>query len=286
MPETPYVEGIDIKLEATGEIVSSVDIADTEAREQLEELSDYVNSIFAVELISADDWEALTTEQKQAKGLVAIQNSSTGYIRGDLVNGADYSPIPSLVYSSTRNAGSTGTLSYTFEAYGKYQIIAVALPGDGGAWSENSMFLTHNGLEITDNVYFSSPSYDSSTGTGNLKGLVFKYTEITANNGDTIAFNNGATNRNGGMNLLVLKNADVSSIRLDQSRINNDQSFMINNNSVDYYVEVSKTGYYSGQGSTFGYITLSNVQKNSEPCPSSIYYGISYVILITNRYGN
>ena len=148
------------------------------------------------------------------------------------------------------------------------------------------MFLTHNGLEITDNVYFSSPSYDPSTGTGNGKGLVFKYTEITANNGDTIAFNNGATNRNGGMNLLVLKNADVSGIRLDQSRINNDQSFLINNNSVDYYVEVSKTGYYNGQGSTFGYITLSNVQKNSEPCPSSTYYGISYVILITNRYGN
>lgn len=285
MPETPYVEGIDIKLEATGEIISSVNIADTEARGQLEELSDYVNSIFAVELISADDWEALTTEQKRAKGLVAIQSSSTGYIRGDLVNGADYSPIPSLVHSSTRSAGSTGSLTYTFEEYGTYQIIAVALPGTAG-WSENNMVLTHNGLNIVDNVYFSSPGYDSSTGTGNLKGLVFKYTEISANNGDVLSFNNTVSNQHGGMNLLVLKNADISSIRLDQSRTNNGQSFMINNNSVDYYVEVSKTGYYYSEGSEFGYITLSNVQKTSEPCPSSIYYGISYVMLVTNYYGN
>lgn len=284
MPETPYFEGIDIK-SATGQIISSVDIADTEAREQLDELSDYVNSIFAVELISADDWEALTTEQKRAKGLVAIQSSSTGYIRGDLVNGADYSPIPSLVHSSTRNAGSTGALTYTFEEYGTYQIIAVALPGES-SWSENNMILRHNNLDIVDNVYFSSPSYDPSTGTGNLKGLVFKYTEITANSGDILSFNNTAISQHGGMNLLVLKNADISGIRLDQSRTNNDQTFMINNNNVDYYVEVSKTGYYNGQGDTFGYIALSNVQKNSEPCPNGTWYGISYVMLITDRYGN
>ena len=43
-----------------------------------------------VELISRADWNALTPAQKQAKGLVAIQDNSTGYERGILVNGADY----------------------------------------------------------------------------------------------------------------------------------------------------------------------------------------------------
>ena len=42
------------------------------------------------ELISRSDWNALTTAQKQAKGLVAIQDNATGFERGVLVNGADY----------------------------------------------------------------------------------------------------------------------------------------------------------------------------------------------------
>jgi hypothetical protein len=43
-----------------------------------------------VELMSLSDWNALTTAEKQSKGLVAIQASVSGYNRGVLVNGADY----------------------------------------------------------------------------------------------------------------------------------------------------------------------------------------------------
>lgn len=46
-----------------------------------------------VVLMSEDDWEALTTAQKQSYGLVAIQMLNSGYIRGELINGADYIPI-------------------------------------------------------------------------------------------------------------------------------------------------------------------------------------------------
>ena len=46
-----------------------------------------------VTLLTADQWAALTTAQKQSYGLVAIQEASTGYLRGKLVNGADYVPI-------------------------------------------------------------------------------------------------------------------------------------------------------------------------------------------------
>jgi hypothetical protein len=48
------------------------------------------------EIITRSDWNALTPAQKQAKGLVAIQDASTGFKRGELVNGADY--IPTNVY--------------------------------------------------------------------------------------------------------------------------------------------------------------------------------------------
>lgn len=52
-----------------------------------------VNVPTGAEIITRSDWNALTTAQKQAKGLVAIQDASTGYERGVLVNGADYVPI-------------------------------------------------------------------------------------------------------------------------------------------------------------------------------------------------
>lgn len=42
------------------------------------------------EIITRADWDTLTTAEKQAKGLVAIQDASTGFNRGVLVNGADY----------------------------------------------------------------------------------------------------------------------------------------------------------------------------------------------------
>lgn len=42
------------------------------------------------EIITRTAWDNLTEAQKQAKGLVAIQDYSTGFVRGEFVNGADY----------------------------------------------------------------------------------------------------------------------------------------------------------------------------------------------------
>lgn len=43
-----------------------------------------------VPVIPQNDWDAMTTSQKQAQGLVIIQTATTGYERGMYVNGADY----------------------------------------------------------------------------------------------------------------------------------------------------------------------------------------------------
>lgn len=124
MPEKQYFKGIDVK--KNGIIIASIDTKDSEARADLADLEDYVEAMTPVslsvtengtytaptgvfgyspvtvnvqggaEIITRSAWNALTTAQKQAKGLVAIQDASTGFKRGEFVNGADY--IPPNVY--------------------------------------------------------------------------------------------------------------------------------------------------------------------------------------------
>ena len=60
----------------------------------------------AIPLISKADWDELTTEEKQAYGLVAVQENDTGYIRGLLVNGEDYTDLFRI--EQVYGIGSTG----------------------------------------------------------------------------------------------------------------------------------------------------------------------------------
>ena len=64
-----------------------------------------------IELFTRSGWRALTTEQKQAKGLVAIQDSSTGFERGILVNGADYLPF-NAIHIWTKSTGGYDAALY------------------------------------------------------------------------------------------------------------------------------------------------------------------------------
>lgn len=70
-----------------------------------------VNVPTGAEIITRSDWNALTTAQKQAKGLVAIQDASTGYMRGIFVNGADYHDtlLPYSVYSDILEEDKSST---------------------------------------------------------------------------------------------------------------------------------------------------------------------------------
>jgi len=60
-----------------------------------------VNVAQDVELMTSAQWNVLTTAQKQAKGLVGIQDSQSGFNRGILVNGADYIAAQYLPYSDS-----------------------------------------------------------------------------------------------------------------------------------------------------------------------------------------
>lgn len=82
------------------------------------------DSSSGVEVISQSDWDNMTTAQKQAKGLVAIQDASTGYERGVLVNGADYgvslistsNSILAEAFCDDYTAGSTSWDNFTLSS--------------------------------------------------------------------------------------------------------------------------------------------------------------------------
>ena len=82
-----------------------------------------------VPLLTRAQWDALTTQEKQAYGLVAIQDASSGYMRGNLVNGADYMP-PIPLYSN-------GVEDVAWEVYGGAvkELTKISLRAGAGVFS-------------------------------------------------------------------------------------------------------------------------------------------------------
>lgn len=101
-----------------------------------------VNVTPPVELISRADWNALTTAQKKAKGLVAIQDTTTGYRRGDFVNGADY---PNL-YVEASGYGHNST-SVTVPV-GEYCLYVIALNSEAST-QDLTISVTKSGTAIS-----------------------------------------------------------------------------------------------------------------------------------------
>ena len=96
-----------------------------------------------VPTISRDDWDNLTAQQKKSYGLVGIVDSDTGYLRGELVNGADYIPIG--IYIPYSNSGKV-----VCEAYKDY------FDQDSDVWGAgNSPLVLNNKLAtiVDDSVY-------------------------------------------------------------------------------------------------------------------------------------
>lgn len=222
-----------------------------------------------VELMLRSAWNALTTAQKQAKGLVAIQDFSTGFERGVLVNGADYNQAPTLIYSISRNAGSIGTLSYTFSTSGMYQIIAAWVTGDVD--TKQNLIFELNGTEI-------SPSYSYPSSNNNVELNLFTV-NINANSGDILNVTNTSGANNSGMQLFILQNVVLENVTLFNSAANNGNTFNIDINK--YYLQVAKFGYYSGNN-TFELCEVDKQEKMSTATPNSsnYWYGGTYVLTL------
>ena len=76
-----------------------------------------------VPLLTRAAWDALSTEQKQSYGLVAVQDLNSGFDRGYLYYGEDYRYFRVVESGSMTNTG--GTVTVSDEGFGKLLVIAI-----------------------------------------------------------------------------------------------------------------------------------------------------------------
>lgn len=216
------------------------------------------------EIISESDWENMTTAQKQAKGLVALQNTSSGYKRGLLVNGADYLDTPVVIYATHANGSSSQTLSYTFGTAGKYTIIAVRKNGDNTG--EHDLIIKKNNESLSMNYQYPQEH--------NINLEIYSC-YINAEVGDVVTVSNSKTYANSGFQLFILTNVNPDIVWLYDSRYNGGSTFTIA--LTDFYLQVSGFGYYGSNTYNLTYEIDDEVKiswSNSE------WYGGTYVLAL------
>lgn len=225
------------------------------------------DSSSGVEVISQSDWDNMTTAQKQAKGVVAIQQFDNGYDRGVLVNGADYPPMPVIMSAQSRYGGSIGYLQYSIPQGGRYQIIGVRKPNG---------FLED--IVISVNDVTQTARYIRSTDTP--ISLEVYVVDAKVNTGDTIKVSNTIADRNSGIQMFVMKNVEAENLAIYYALGNdNPQGFLIDTTLP--YLQVSRFGYYNG-ANVFEFYEVDHVVKQSEPVgnDSEYWYGGSYVLTL------
>lgn len=111
----------------------------------------------SVPLLTRAQWNALSTAQKQAYGLLAIQDANSGFDRGELVYGADYQPVELLQSGTARNAATVNTA-----VTGHHKLFVLAMNSEASSYaltisaSLNSNVLTAETSE--HNNYYASGS--------------------------------------------------------------------------------------------------------------------------------
>ena len=139
-----------------------------------------------IPLLTRAEWNALSTAQKQAYGLVAVQDASSGFDQGELYNGASYTPTL-LIYSDPNYIiTEINENDYTDgkAVWGDWGIIGpeyvtkdasgfVNLPANAQAYYDLSaqnldltVYAVIRPITTTHAVYYFSVPYDLSTGNG------------------------------------------------------------------------------------------------------------------------
>lgn len=228
-----------------------------------------------VPIVAKSDWDELTTAQKQAYGLVVVQEYTDGFYEGMLFNGADYTTQPSLITSKYMNGVSSTPLQYTFGSSGDYTIM-LALPHGKQLANLN---LTLNNTSITSALELLCDS-NNPVMVMNVYGLQRAFVS-----GDVLSAANTATDVNSGVQMFVFDNVLPENIRLVGAINNTGETFVIPQSDYAWYFQVAKFGYYQGantipETSIFQDLTEGSI---STPCPanqSQYYYGGTYVVTL------
>jgi hypothetical protein len=130
-----------------------------------------------VELMLRSAWDALTTEQKRAKGLVAIQEHDSGYNRGILVNGTDFVSAD-IIQSGT----AANSVTFNANASGNYKLLVIALNSEASTYSLD-ISVSINGTIVQGVTKEYNSYYSSGTNRRNYRIYVC---DISINSGDEI----------------------------------------------------------------------------------------------------
>lgn len=79
-------------------------------------------------VFTSAEWDSLSVSEKKTKGEVIIRDAISGYERGILVNGSDYSPNPKI--SIIGDIGTATGKTFKIPSYGMYMVV-MALPYEG-----------------------------------------------------------------------------------------------------------------------------------------------------------
>lgn len=133
-----------------------------------------------VPILTRAEWDALTTSQKQSYGLLAIQDSSSGFLRGDFVDGASYKTLNIL-----QSGAGTSSATFTVSAGGDYLLYVIGLNSEASTYQLN-ISVTKNGDALTGETMLFNSYVSSGSNRRNYRVMYFS---IQANVGDIIQIN-------------------------------------------------------------------------------------------------
>ena len=228
----------------------------------------------SIPLVAKADWDTLTTAQKQAYGLAAVQEYTDGYFEGKLFNGADYTSQPNLLDAKYMNGGSSSSIQHTFSS-GEFTVI-ITLTAEKP--------LANTGIKRNDVDISSGFSLVASRHVAGTNVDIYAYRAAFAS-GDVLSVTNKASNTNAGVQMFVFDNVLVENIRMVGAINNIGETFMIPQSDYAWYFQVAKWAYYNGintipETSVFQNLTEASV---SIPCPANqptYYYGGTYVVTL------
>ena len=224
-------------------------------------------------IITKDDWDDLSIEEKRALGLAVIQYNSQGFYLGEYVNASMYVPDPELISSYYMNGNSSSSLEHTFDG-GDYTVIIACVSNNLRTLSDLTVELNNQDISssFTQRISRTSPI-----------AMYLASFESHFDENDILTVANLNKSQNCGVQLFIFSNVDETTISYIGSAGNNGSTFVIPQ-STSYCFEVAKFGYYTNSSTVpETRLFVPEESSNSTPCPNqTIYwYGGTYAIQFT-----
>lgn len=132
-----------------------------------------------LEVIQSAEWDNMPRAQKKSYGLVGIQTADSGYHRGDIVYGEDYSDYE---FRTIKTGWAKNSATWTFTTGGEYKLIVIAMNSEASTY-QLSTSASLNGTTLTGTTL----SYNTYEGAAdNKRNYRVSSFDINADTGDAL----------------------------------------------------------------------------------------------------